>query len=60
MKLSCKDINPDLNCDYEAQGNTATEVAKKMMNHIKSAHPNEIKGMPDSEVMKMFESKVRS
>jgi predicted small metal-binding protein len=59
MKLSCKDMDPDGD-SFEAHGTTPTEVAKKMMAHIKSEHPDEMKGMSDAEMMKMLEAKVHS
>jgi predicted small metal-binding protein len=58
MKLACKDINPDTTCDFEVTGNTPTEVAKKMMKHVKSDHAEDVKGMTDAEIMKMLEEKV--
>ena len=58
MKLSCKDLDPSLDCNFEATGNTATEVAKKLMAHVKNAHPEKMKGMSDSEMLKSLESKV--
>lgn len=60
MKLSCKDIDSSLNCHFEATGDTAAEVSKKMMTHMKSAHPEKAKGMTDDEMMEMFEEKVHS
>ena len=58
MKLSCKDIDPTSMCDFEATGNTAKEVAGKMMAHVKSDHAEHVKGMSDAEIMKMLEEKV--
>ena len=60
MKLSCKDLDPAMNCDFEATGNSAGEVAGKMMVHVKKDHPNEVKGMPDGDVMSIFKSKAHN
>jgi predicted small metal-binding protein len=60
MKLSCKDIDPNIDCGFEAHGASEEEVAMKMMNHMKNAHPDEMKEMKMSndEIMKTLESKV--
>ncbi|MFM2357966.1 MAG: hypothetical protein RJA61_703 [Candidatus Parcubacteria bacterium] len=61
MKLACKDLDPTTACDFEAHGNTKTEVAGKMFDHAKMEHADKIGGMnmSEGEVVKMFESKVR-
>ncbi len=58
MQLSCKDINPNTECSFEAHGNTETDVARKMVTHVKSNHAGDVKGMSDDEMLKMFEAKV--
>ena len=58
MKLSCKDVNPESSCNYEARGNTATEVANSMLAHVKKAHADDVKGMSDTELLASFEAKV--
>jgi predicted small metal-binding protein len=60
MKLACKDIDPDMDCHFEATGNTANEVAKKMLAHAKMEHSDKVKGMSDPEIIKMFETKAHS
>ncbi len=60
MKLACKELNPAINCSFEARGNTAAEVAKKMMTHVKLQHPDEVKGKTDDEMMAMFEAKAHA
>ncbi len=58
MKLACKDINPTTTCEFVATGNTAPEVAGKMLAHAKIVHAEDIKGKPDADVLKDMESKV--
>jgi predicted small metal-binding protein len=60
MKLSCKDLKADSTCDFEATGETAAEVAGKMMAHVKADHAEAAKGMnmDDTQMMAMLESKV--
>jgi predicted small metal-binding protein len=60
MKLSCKDIDPTMDCSFEAMGNTEGEVASKMMAHVKAKHPDAAKSMSDNEMMSMFKEKVHS
>lgn len=62
MKLSCKDIDSEEDCHFEATGNTTKEVASKMMKHAKEAHADKLEamGMSDADLMKMFESKVHA
>ena len=61
MKLSHEDMMDSMeDCKFEATGDTATDVAKKMMMHVKSSHPETVKGMSDEQIMKMFEMKVHS
>jgi len=57
-KISCKDINPETSCTYEASGDTAKQVVGKMMAHLKSDHMNDLKGMNDGEICSMIESKI--
>ncbi len=60
MKLTCKDIDPSSTCDFEATGDSAAEVVGKMMSHVKSDHPDKMKGMSESDMMNMLKSKVHS
>ena len=60
MKLACKDINTSTTCTFETEGATATEVATKMLAHARVDHAADIAGMPDDEVIKVFETKVRT
>jgi predicted small metal-binding protein len=60
MKLACKDINSTTECNFEVTGDTAVEVASKMMAHAKVDHAKDIAGMPDEAVLEMMESKVHA
>lgn len=57
-KLCCKDINPNTACDYEATGDTVTEVAEKMIPHARTAHADDVKDMTDEQMREMFEAKA--
>ena len=56
FKLSCMDIDPALGCHFEGRGETADEVAIKMLEHVKKAHPEKMKGMMDNEMLEKFQS----
>ncbi len=56
--LSCKDLDPTTTCDFQATGETTTEVAEKMMAHAKMEHMDKVDGMSDAELMATYESKV--
>lgn len=58
MMLSCKDIDSSADCSFEASGNTAAEVAGKMMNHVRLDHPEKMEEMSNNDMMNMFKSKV--
>lgn len=60
MKLSCMDLDPNINCDFEAWGKSESEVAQKMMEHLKKTHPEQVEKMKmnDDEILAMLESKV--
>lgn len=60
MKLACKDINPTTTCDFSVEGETASDVAAKMLVHAKESHAEDIAGKPDADVLKMFESKAHA
>ena len=45
MKLSCREIDPKSNCNFEATGSNAEEVADKMMAHLHKAHPDKVTEM---------------
>ncbi|MEI6480062.1 MAG: DUF1059 domain-containing protein [bacterium] len=62
MKLACKDIDPKIDCDFVANGGTEKDVAQKMMNHLKSSHPDKIKEMhmSDDKMLSWLESKVQA
>jgi predicted small metal-binding protein len=60
MKLTCKDMDPTTTCAFEATGETATEVAGKMMAHAKTAHADHVAGMSDADMMTAMEAKVHS
>ncbi len=60
MKLTCKELDPSTDCQFEATGNTREEVAEKMMKHMRSAHADKMKAMnmSDDEMMEMFKMKA--
>lgn len=60
MKLTCKDLNPNSTCHYEAHGETAKEVAENMMAHATAEHAADLEkmGMSDEEMMQLLESKA--
>ena len=58
MKLSCMDIDASLGCHFEATGDSSKEVAKKLLAHVKVAHPEKMEGMTDESMMKMLEPMV--
>ena len=58
MKLACKDLDPSITCTFEAMGESSSEVASKMMAHVKTDHPEKMAGMTDEAMMGMLESKV--
>ena len=60
MKLSCKDLDPKLDCDFVASGKTEDEVAQRMMDHLKKSHPDKIKElrMSDEKMISWLQSKV--
>lgn len=57
-KVSCKDISPSTNCEYEASGSSDDEAVTKMASHMRSDHSDDIEGMADEEVRAMIEPKV--
>ena len=60
MKLACKDINPTTTCDFTAEGESAADVAAKMLAHAKEHHAEDIAGKPDAEVLAMMEAKAHA
>lgn len=60
MKLACKDLDPKSDCDFESVGNSKTETAGIMLDHVKADHPEKIieLNMSNEEMMKMFEGRV--
>lgn len=60
MKLSCKDIDPKIDCDFEAAGKNEQEVAQRMMDHLKKNHQDKIKElrMSDDKMMSWLQSQV--
>jgi predicted small metal-binding protein len=57
-RVSCKDITPEIDCNFEATGENTKDVVSKMMTHIKEEHADEVKGMSDSELRMMIEKNV--
>jgi len=47
--LKCKDLDPSMNCDYEATGETNQEVIDKMFEHAKEVHVEKLQGMSEEE-----------
>lgn len=60
MKLTCKDMDPNSTCDFEATGNSASEVASNMMTHAKEAHPENMTSMSEVDMMNAMEAKVHN
>ncbi len=62
MKLGDKDLDPSVDCHFVAMGNTDKEVAKKLLAHMKTAHPEKLEemGLTDDEAMDMFEEKAHA
>lgn len=58
MKLACKDVDASSTCPFEATGASASEVAGKMMAHVKADHADKMAGMVEADMMAMLESKV--
>lgn len=46
--LRCKHIGPDLNCQFEARGNTEEEILQQVAKHAMEVH--EFKEIPDELV----------
>jgi predicted small metal-binding protein len=59
-KVSCVDINPESSCSFEATGSNTKEAVNQMMDHIRSEHPDDVKGMSDADIRKKVEANVRS
>jgi predicted small metal-binding protein len=57
-KLSCKDVNPNTDCHFEATGESSAEVAGKMFGHVRAQHADDVKDMDDTALRAMLESKV--
>ena len=55
MKLACKDLNPETECNYEVTAETKEDTARIMMSHAKIVHDKDIEGMSDEEIMEMME-----
>lgn len=59
MKLACKDLDPSSPCNFVAEGTNGHEVAMRMVEHVKSDHPEAMKGT-DADMMSMLESKAHA
>jgi predicted small metal-binding protein len=59
-KISCKDIDPSIDCMFETTGQNTKDVVNTMMAHLRSDHADKVKGMNDGEIRTMIESKVSS
>lgn len=59
FKISCKDVHPDVECDYEATGDTEKEAVDMMLEHIRREHPDKMEGMNDEEMRAILESNIR-
>jgi len=57
-KVSCKDINPDSTCDFEATGDSAKEVTGKMLDHVKKEHGDDVAGMSNTDIRTMIDAKI--
>ena len=56
--VSCKDIKPDSDCDFEATGPNIKDVVNKMAAHVKKEHTDAAAGMSDGEIRAMIEPNV--
>jgi predicted small metal-binding protein len=57
--VACKDVNPGTTCDFEASGSNNKEAVNKLMDHMRSAHANDMKGMNDGDIRKKIEGSVK-
>ena len=59
--LSCKDMGSTM-CDFVATGATDEEVIQKIMAHVKTDHPEELKkmeAMSHNDMITMMKSKIK-
>lgn len=56
-KLSCADMGKS-ECHFVAEGETNEEVKMKMMDHVKTMHPEVMKEMSEEEMTKMMDEKI--
>ncbi|MBU1145928.1 DUF1059 domain-containing protein [Patescibacteria group bacterium] len=60
--LSCQDVS-GLACPFVAKGETEEEVIQQLMDHAKTAHPEEsakmMEGKSEEEMKEMMKSKVK-
>jgi predicted small metal-binding protein len=52
--LRCKHIGPDLNCQFEARGNSEEEILQQVANHAIEVH--KFKEIPDELVQAALEN----
>jgi len=57
-KITCKELNPNTDCTFEASGEEKKQVVGKMFSHVKSDHMEDMKGKGDAEIRSMIEEKV--
>lgn len=60
INLACKDITPSTTCSFEVTAENANTVARLMLAHARVDHAADIQEMSDEDVVKLFETKVRS
>lgn len=52
-------MDPSIDCDFAARGQTDEEVMEKMMEHAKMYHPEKIKGMSENEMKEMMKPMIK-
>jgi predicted small metal-binding protein len=60
--LACNDVDPSLNCDYVAKGETMDLLMADVKAHMQTAHAEKfaaMSGMSDADMMKMVADKVQ-
>ena len=58
--LSCKDIDPTVDCHFVAEGQTEDEVVQKMTQHAQEAHADKVKSMLENMSMDEMKAMLRS
>ena len=56
--LKCDDADPESQCDYSSEGNSADEVYLMFMKHVNSRHWEKIRAMSPQQ-LETFERRLR-